>query len=928
MLYGKKQDGFLGFFRKLDMYPRIDKDATQASWYGTVLSFIGIGLSIYLFLGQWEAFNATERTSEFFVLGTNRSMHWENRGLHARDTSLFVNFNITFTQMPCNYLTVDYFDVFGIRDLDAVDHIKLNSFKAGSKTNAEDVLVSSGPGRKLLSLAEADNILPPSTASHDDLPAKRRHGRHLLADMDSPPAPDAGSGDVIAKESHKALIDKLNQQLKDNEAEGLKSDEAQKKKLADMPEGSPEYANHKGLMERAVKTREAARKSILERIATEERLRVEDLAQAAISPEKKGLTDPGIHRIRERESDPEHLKKANAAVNRAHARLHRQQEKEKEEQIRKMREAAAKGDSSIHEKHTGIKQPEKKKAYTPTPTPQPKKKDPKDPFELIPDDVPTLFLKDLERLILNGAENSDLHPTAVKITIGGTDRHIIPGVGEHQVIDADHPILKDVRGKSKILNPPNFKKYLKAHEIVLVNFFAPWCHWCRRFEPVWEATAQTLRASSKEYKADVALGKVDCNSFANQDLCREQQVRAFPTVKVYRHGNSITHKLYNGDRTVSALVEYIKALPTEADPLTQYGPETVELQASDTCVAWRQTGDCDPEKGEREAEQDKGCKTKIANGASGYCECKGPDGAEVHASHVACDHSPFKCNDECDKKLRELKKVHPEAPGGTQENAEKVKARKGQDVGMNSLIKNIGKKMHAKMFKKEHAGDTQMKEPEQKMGIGCKVHGSFKVGLIPGSLVFTAYSPWHNFNKEVVDMSHHVDHLTFGFFNKAFRDRMAGDIKERLAEDGISLDTLSERSYGNSEGHKFSHEHFLRLLQTDIQSSVMADGGLFSRDPGGFVQTFQYSANSHQFEINTNDDEELNDELPSVRFVWDMDPMGVEIAEKTRTAYSFLVSILAIVGGIFWSFGMADGIVYSIASRLVAKKPDAYLSST
>jgi len=303
----------------------------------------------------------------------------------------------------------------------------------------------------------------------------------------------------------------------------------------------------------------------------------------------------------------------------------------------------------------------------------------------------------------------------------------------------------------------------------------------------------------------------------------------------------------------------------------------------------------------------------------------------VHAMDVTCEHEPFKCSEECDKKLREMRRLHNKAPGGKDENAAKVEARNSVGsgkVGIEAMLGKIGSKMKADAFGKGHMKDTQMKEPEQKMGIGCKVHGSFRVGLIPGSLVFTAYSPWHNFNKETVDMSHHIDHLTFGFFNKAFRDRMKGEIADTLTEEGISLDTLAERTYGNSEGHKFSHEHFLRLLQTDIQSSVMANGGLFSRDPGGFVQTFQYSANSHQFEINTNDDEELNDELPSVRFVWDMDPMGVEIAETSPTAYSFFVSILAIVGGIFWSFGMADGIVYSIASKLVAKKPDAYLSST
>jgi len=403
-------------------------------------------------------------------------------------------------------------------------------------------------------------------------------------------------------------------------------------------------------------------------------------------------------------------------------------------------------------------------------------------------------------------------------------------------------------------------------------------------------------------------------------------VRAFPTVKVFRAGNSMTHKLYNGDRTVSSIVEYIKRLPEEPDPLTQYGPETVELQATDQCVAWRQTGSCDPTDGEREAEQDKGCKTSIAFGASGYCECKDTNGEEVHARQSTCDHPPFKCQDECVAKLGELHRAPEKVKEAHKEEVKRRRTAGRDQVGFTNLVDNLQKNLHAKVFAGMHLGDTQMKEPEQKMGLGCKVHGSFKVGLIPGSLVFTAYSPWHNFNKEVVDMAHRIDHLTFGFFNKAFRDRMKGDTMAQMNADGIFLDTLKERSYGNSEGHKFSHEHYLRLMQTDIQSRVIAAGGLFSRDPGGFVQTFQYAANSHQFEINTDEDED--DQLPSVRFVWDMDPIGVEISERQHSLYSFGVSLLAIIGGIFWSFGMADRVVYAVTSRLCAKKKEAYLSAT
>lgn len=59
------------------------------------------------------------------------------------------------------------------------------------------------------------------------------------------------------------------------------------------------------------------------------------------------------------------------------------------------------------------------------------------------------------------------------------------------------------------------------------------------------------------------------------------------------------------------------------------------------CVAWRQTGNCDPEA-EREADSDKGCLKSVPAGSSGFCECVG--GGTVK---FTCDHSGFTCEEQC-----------------------------------------------------------------------------------------------------------------------------------------------------------------------------------------------------------------------------------------------------------------------------------------
>ena len=37
-----------------------------------------------------------------------------------------------------------------------------------------------------------------------------------------------------------------------------------------------------------------------------------------------------------------------------------------------------------------------------------------------------------------------------------------------------------------------FKQLVREHPLVIVNFFAPWCIWCRRFEPVYLKTASEI----------------------------------------------------------------------------------------------------------------------------------------------------------------------------------------------------------------------------------------------------------------------------------------------------------------------------------------------------------------------------------------------------------------------------------------------------
>jgi thiol-disulfide isomerase/thioredoxin len=50
---------------------------------------------------------------------------------------------------------------------------------------------------------------------------------------------------------------------------------------------------------------------------------------------------------------------------------------------------------------------------------------------------------------------------------------------------------------------------------VIVNFYAPWCHWCQRLEPSWEAATQEIHVKYPESDGRIRFAKVCCSTYAH-----------------------------------------------------------------------------------------------------------------------------------------------------------------------------------------------------------------------------------------------------------------------------------------------------------------------------------------------------------------------------------------------------------------------------
>jgi len=179
---------------------------------------------------------------------------------------------------------------------------------------------------------------------------------------------------------------------------------------------------------------------------------------------------------------------------------------------------------------------------------------------------------------------------------------------------------------------------------------------------------------------------------------------------------------------------------------------------------------------------------------------------------------------------------------------------------------------------------------------GCNLHGHFSVNKVAGNFHFTpgktfqrAHTHIHDytpFELEHFNTTHVIHSLGFGEYYPGITNPLDDTVK--VVAEGSAL-----------------YQYFVKVVPT-----------IYEFANGEQIVSNQYSVTQHTRPKNAHHP----NVVPGIFFIYDLSPIMVHIKEQNRSFTHFLVSICAIVGGVFTVSGLLDAMLFNLSTGLANRK--------
>lgn len=178
---------------------------------------------------------------------------------------------------------------------------------------------------------------------------------------------------------------------------------------------------------------------------------------------------------------------------------------------------------------------------------------------------------------------------------------------------------------------------------------------------------------------------------------------------------------------------------------------------------------------------------------------------------------------------------------------------------------------------------------------GCQVSGHLMVNRVPGNFHIEAKSKNHNLNAAMTNLTHRVNHLSFGDPIDE-KSRKSKRILKQVPEEHRQFSPMDDSMYHTADFHQAYH-HYIKVVSTHL--NMGASGSANS------MVTYQFLEQSQIVYYDVNN-------VPEARFSYDLSPMSVVVEKQGRKWYDYLTSLCAIIGGTFTTLGLIDATLYRV----------------